>query len=491
MIVECSECQTRFQLDDTRVPASGIRVRCSRCKHAFFLKPPGAESADAIHEVAEEAAVAEQVPAPGGTQDLPGPTSVPAEEDEESDWEFNQEIPDSGSVEDPESDLGEAGDDSIPLDDGESDFAADEDFRADEDFGADDLEHDSLADPNALGESGLDLGGDDEPDVAETPAIASAEPAGSAPMAAEEDDAFGSVDELGDLGSDAESAISGEGATADGFEDPEDWDFFGDEGPPAHFADPSAGPVSSSVVPPASAGAPLLEPAGLDTMPVADARDGVFGPVLRGIGHGVGWIVVLALLGLGLVHGIEPSWREAAVREPLPLANGLRPDAVEAHWIESAMLGPLLVVSGTLEGPARGPAVAVGAVELSLLDADGRPLDVEAAVVGAPVPTPALREWDRSSLGRVRAAAARALSASQVGPGQRLAFQAVVADVPVEAQRFDLRAVPAETASGGNGAVDAVADATAGSMEDPIQADGGEAGNPAAVEAPRTGTPPR
>ena len=42
MVITCEGCSTRFQLDDARVPAQGIRVRCSRCKHAFLAKPPQA-----------------------------------------------------------------------------------------------------------------------------------------------------------------------------------------------------------------------------------------------------------------------------------------------------------------------------------------------------------------------------------------------------------------------------------------------------------------
>lgn len=47
MIVQCSECSTRFKLDDSKVTESGIRVRCSKCKHVFTVRkesPP--EEAD-------------------------------------------------------------------------------------------------------------------------------------------------------------------------------------------------------------------------------------------------------------------------------------------------------------------------------------------------------------------------------------------------------------------------------------------------------------
>ena len=51
MVVVCEKCDTRFHLDDTRVPAKGARVRCSRCKHAFFVQPAGREQADVVDEL--------------------------------------------------------------------------------------------------------------------------------------------------------------------------------------------------------------------------------------------------------------------------------------------------------------------------------------------------------------------------------------------------------------------------------------------------------
>lgn len=40
MIIECQRCQTRFQLDRTRIPAQGAKVRCSRCQHRFHVDSP-------------------------------------------------------------------------------------------------------------------------------------------------------------------------------------------------------------------------------------------------------------------------------------------------------------------------------------------------------------------------------------------------------------------------------------------------------------------
>lgn len=88
MVVSCQKCRTRFQLDEARLPAKGVRVRCSKCKHAFFVVPPG-EQGEAIHRLAEHAAATGR-PAkarPRATVDV-APRS---ESEPEDDWQFNIE----------------------------------------------------------------------------------------------------------------------------------------------------------------------------------------------------------------------------------------------------------------------------------------------------------------------------------------------------------------------------------------------------------------
>jgi predicted Zn finger-like uncharacterized protein len=40
MIVTCTSCLTKFNLDDSKIPAKGAKVRCSRCQHVFYIVPP-------------------------------------------------------------------------------------------------------------------------------------------------------------------------------------------------------------------------------------------------------------------------------------------------------------------------------------------------------------------------------------------------------------------------------------------------------------------
>jgi predicted Zn finger-like uncharacterized protein len=109
VIVRCESCDTRFKLDESRIPARGARVRCSRCKHAFFVVPPGATPEEVVHEIAEDAAH-ERTRPPEPSWDLdeattggagskgqaarPAASSVElaAGESEDNEWRFEDEV---------------------------------------------------------------------------------------------------------------------------------------------------------------------------------------------------------------------------------------------------------------------------------------------------------------------------------------------------------------------------------------------------------------
>ncbi len=38
MIAQCEKCKSKFRIDDAKVPAAGLKVRCTKCMHIFFLK---------------------------------------------------------------------------------------------------------------------------------------------------------------------------------------------------------------------------------------------------------------------------------------------------------------------------------------------------------------------------------------------------------------------------------------------------------------------
>lgn len=37
MIIECQNCKAKFRLDDSKIPAQGRKVRCSKCRNVFFV----------------------------------------------------------------------------------------------------------------------------------------------------------------------------------------------------------------------------------------------------------------------------------------------------------------------------------------------------------------------------------------------------------------------------------------------------------------------
>ncbi|MDY6854547.1 MAG: DUF3426 domain-containing protein [Thermodesulfobacteriota bacterium] len=50
MIVQCEGCQTKFKVDDEKVPEKGIKARCSQCKNVFRIEPSSTSLAG-HHEV--------------------------------------------------------------------------------------------------------------------------------------------------------------------------------------------------------------------------------------------------------------------------------------------------------------------------------------------------------------------------------------------------------------------------------------------------------
>jgi predicted Zn finger-like uncharacterized protein len=54
MIVTCASCMTKFSLDESKIPAKGAKVRCSKCQHVFFVTPPTEPTPELPPEPKEE-----------------------------------------------------------------------------------------------------------------------------------------------------------------------------------------------------------------------------------------------------------------------------------------------------------------------------------------------------------------------------------------------------------------------------------------------------
>jgi predicted Zn finger-like uncharacterized protein len=82
MIVTCASCLTKFNLDDSRIPAKGAKVRCSRCKHVFYVVPPPETKEEIIEDFESFAKYHEELIEPG-QKEVEFPPSLEEEEEKE------------------------------------------------------------------------------------------------------------------------------------------------------------------------------------------------------------------------------------------------------------------------------------------------------------------------------------------------------------------------------------------------------------------------
>jgi predicted Zn finger-like uncharacterized protein len=454
VIITCQECQTQFQLDDAKVPETGIRVRCSRCKCAFFVESPHRPDPDHASQLAREALTAQQSQAGEPSLDSTPP-------DEESDWQFNEDVDPVAGAESPESPVSDLAaarsavddllggssaasvasvDESVDPVTGEPDVPeSDFDLSADDDLGIggtdlsaeSELEAEAEDDPNAVtvergnwsgssadlsSDSGLELDGSFGADDADPPPLeAHREPVPES--AADSAEPFGEVSE--DLGS------------------PAGWDFFedNDEPPSAGFAAVAQSPGSTE----SDAGfrtddSPAF--AASDYAPeVEGSRGDAWFTRLRGV---LGWALVTALCGYACTVMFFPGLLTAASDPMAMRVAGFEVVHVEGHWVENAVAGPIYVVSGAFHN-AGGTRPAPGSVlRIRLIDAHGATVVAESAAVGPPIPTVRLRESNPRDLRSEQERAAAAILHDPLERRKRRPFMAVLGNIPAGAVAFDL-----------------------------------------------------
>jgi hypothetical protein len=144
---------------------------------------------------------------------------------------------------------------------------------------------------------------------------------------------------------------------------------------------------------------------------------------------------ISALLGEpGKGAGARAGWNEMEVS-----GVALTATEMESRWVENALAGNLLVVSGKLEN--RGPeAVTPGrAILVQLVSASGLPIDEATAAAGRTLTGTRLREWDPDRLRRELEDSAAEMARRSLRPGAHARFHAVFESIPASAAGWVLR----------------------------------------------------
>jgi predicted Zn finger-like uncharacterized protein len=361
LVVTCEKCSTRFRLDESRIPPTGARVRCSRCKHAFFLAPAGEAGRDGAIQSLADQALAGEPNTPPVTQDLADTSRADAPavaeaaepetlDDDENRWEFSEALPNDAEEEPPPAGPAAEAEAAVPSPPWDAPLA---------------------------GPAGLDLVGE-----AEGLDAAPGEPLELEPQPAE--------------------AASPAPLVAIGRMD----------SPPA---------VIRAAPGPAERAAALPPRRGRVAAAVA----------------AVGWLVVAALVGVGLEAVLLPQ-RAPAVAHALR-AGGVTVHGLRGRFVENA-LGPLFVVSAELHNPASQPQ-APGALRVVLLARDGASLPGASAWLAPALDERTVREGAPEDIELEVEHGARRLAATELPPDARVRVDAVLVHVPAQAVRLALEEV--------------------------------------------------
>lgn len=473
MVITCESCAMRFRLSDDRVPEGGIRVRCSRCEHAFFVKP-ARSAGDPVENAVNRALNADETSGEHLHSDA-GPIA------DENDWQFNREpekrtraAETRAAPQRPDEVSGATVLSSVPVLESNSEGFLSAGADVDDDI--DGLLGDSAglpgdafqADETAaleIGLPGLDLAASDSQ---EHPVEAQLDSADAlTPEAPTDIEPFASVGAETLLGIDegvAESAQteavaptaeslpvsateesiapSGEeemepAESGDGLGSPENWDFFASGETQAVDGSCSQVPLARIALGPPSE---LLS-----NPPVAVESDVEPTVVRRWVGlvtHGVGWLATAAMITL-LLHLGSPTLPGRGASQ-MPVA-GLEFENFTARSIDNAVVGPIRVIQGTVRATSGRDVSMETGLAVQLLDADGTVVVDRAATLGAAFSEQMLREWSPTEL-RERQDRAGGWS---LAPGAARSAVALIEATPDSAERFRIVAVPVPEKSSG------------------------------------------
>lgn len=438
LVVTCQECSTSFQLDDARIPAAGARVRCSRCKHAFFVQNPSSSRSEAIASVVEATLDGESGRAPAPTRDLGTPASARKSaasvrpEPEEEDWQFSQEIrvaDDDDRAEAAVAPANEPQPDSFDL---TGDFGTG--------FDPETLSADAQARPAPVAAASSTAStAASSPTPAAKSAASAARPAPtSGPAAAPARDAssFGSIDDFTSL-IDDDDEVSIDLASE----------------PTTSRPSPKARHESATTASPAPAPRPATRPTVLarraaSSKPLDLFADGELPPVyedvseapalarrLAPVGHALGACFTLVCVAFVAQLALRGEWaRHAPAPQRLEAAPFIA-ESTRTVWLENSRSGLLLVIEGELRNGGSQAARPIP-IELALLDAQGLPLADSSVRAGLVLEEEVLREAGPEALSSAHARAIAGFQATPLAPGEVRPFVAIArAEALPEASR--------------------------------------------------------
>ncbi|MDG2050874.1 MAG: zinc-ribbon domain-containing protein [Myxococcota bacterium] len=435
MIVTCQRCDTSFQLDDARVPADGVRVRCSRCKEAFFLAHPGSTPQEAINETVRTTLVQEEPRPPDTTQDLIEPAGMASGEgsvcetdsEDEPDWEFNIDPPliEAQPAASPagvdRSDPVDFGSGAHPLDSG-VEIAGEEAIETETVFGSIDDYSSLMMEEEA---ESVAMSGSSEEELRE-------EQSAWDPLAGRYS-VNGVQDPTPAPGSFAEDFLS----NSDG-ETPSESKAFLARLPLTSKQTPDSsqtlGPVSAEFA--WGAGSDLeIEAVG---GPVPQSMP----PAWIWTGRVVGWTMTLVLMAVVLGAGLWPEGSGFGdAGRSLPGAP-FQIQEIKPSWLETARGDWLLRIRTRLEGWPPGAAAWEGSLRVTLVDRFGQPVSTPSQALGQPLAEFLLREGTPSELRQEHARNEGPLNAFWARDAGPFEVEAVIQNVPEEAVEAEFEWVP-------------------------------------------------
>ena len=432
MFVSCDNCHVEYELDESKIPAGGARLRCTKCDHYFVISPPEASDLQSADDLARDALARE---GPGEADPDPGREAAPEEEfdpDGESDWEFNDEV----EVSEPDVE-GEAFESAFDRDGAWGELSSAEDevddllgsagaIGADAATAVDDLLGEIDSADLELDESGDGLQLDDSDDDFQLDESGGDLTFGSeVPGAGFEPEGAGALERSG-----GDPAVEGGGS----FEDPSDWDLFD---APAE-ADASALPAApKSLTNAAARDGARSEPQVEIAVSMADElRPGV--RWTDRIADVAGWGAVLVMLIVALAGGFASHSSDARAPAGSWSGAGFEADEIVGRWVDNAVMGSIYVVSGRIRGAPGVDRAARKTLGIRLFGTTGEAIDRAPIPLAPAVPERILRESSSAELASFQSRRAGRIAA--VGT-RWVSFEAVLTDLPRSASRFELQAI--------------------------------------------------